>query len=962
MSGQPTRVIYHSAAGRWVLAATVLGSGMVFLDGTVVNIAVPALGRSFHTGISGIQWVLDVYLVTLASLLLPGGSLGDRYGRRRVFVIGLATFTGASALCGAAPTLGLLIAARALQGAGGALLVPGSLAIISSAFEGEERGRAIGVWSGLAGLATAVAPFLGGWLIGAVGWRSIFFLNVPIAVLTIWIARRHVPETRDVDDSAPPDLLGAALAALALGALAAGLIERIWWFAPVALVLLGLFVLVERSRPDPMVPLGLFANLQFTGANITTFGVYAALSGALFLVIVQLQVSLGYSPLAAGASFLPITACMLLLSPRMGQLAQRIGPRLPMTLGPLIAAAGAVLFSRVVPGQSYVGAKLPAALVLGLGLSITVAPLTSTVLAAVSEDHVGTASGINNAVSRVAGLVAVAALPAVTGLGADLSRAGLSHGYRAAMLVCAASAAAGGWWPSSPSARGWRSRPRRPGTSSSPARAWCPPPPPPPGGNTGTESRDKRGPKRQTLPATPARPGGREGDTMSTSLRVRSALLVAVALTAAACSSGGGSSAGGGSSSSSPTDHNPGTGVAVSITPSMSATKTSCPDQSSCWVSGNVSTVGGGVPGLFKGAWVGTDAYLAYQNSLGGVDGRKFKLINDDDELSCNNNKADTQSLVDQVMAFTGSFSLFDDCGGQVLAQHPGVPDVSVTLDAHTLGLPNVFSVQPALPGGQLGPLQYFKHKFPSAIKKVGVLVANAGTAPAQWVGQRAAMEHLGYKIAYEREFSPFETDYTSDVVKMEQAGVQMVTLVSTNDTYGAKLLADMHTQGFHPQVIWGGAAIYSGVSASEPTIVKAAGGPTVADGVYLEQANSLYLGQDAHLVPEISTFDKWVHGLYPGFNMDLFTLYGWASAQLYVEALKAAGPHPTQSDLLAALKKTGTFDAGGMLAPAGPAAKKPPHCYLLAQIRNGQFQRVDMPAGQVYRCGAVFAAPTGGG
>jgi branched-chain amino acid transport system substrate-binding protein len=432
---------------------------------------------------------------------------------------------------------------------------------------------------------------------------------------------------------------------------------------------------------------------------------------------------------------------------------------------------------------------------------------------------------------------------------------------------------------------------------------------------------------------------------------------VAVAIVAAACSSGTSPGTGVTTTTVAGT-HGPTTARQTSVDPSMSATKTSCPHPDSCWVSGNVSTVGGGVPGLFKGAWAGADAYLAYQNSLGGLDGRKFKLINDDDQLSCNNNKADTQALVGQVLAFTGSFSLYDDCGGQVLAQHPGVPDVSVTLDPTTLKLPNVFSVQPAHLGGQLGPLEYFKRKFPNAIKKVGVLVADAGTAPAQWVGLREAMEHVGYKIAYVREFSPLETDYTSDVLKMQQAGVTMVSLVSTNDTYGAKLLQDMHTQGFHPEVVWGGAAIYSGPSASAPTIVTAAGGPSVADGVYLEQAEALYLGQDVKLVPEISTFLTWVHGLYPGFNIDLFTLYGWTSAQLYVNGLRAAGPHPTQAGLLAALKRIHSFDAGGMLAPADPAAKKGSGCYVLAQIQNGVYHRVDMPAGRTYRCGAVYTAP----
>jgi EmrB/QacA subfamily drug resistance transporter len=441
---RPSYVAYHSARGRWIVAATVLGSGMVFLDGTVVNIAVPSLARGFHTGVAGVQWVLDIYLVTLAALLLPGGNMGDRYGRRRVFVAGLVLFTVASVLCGAAPTLGLLIGARAVQGVGGALLVPGSLAIISSTFDGEDQGRAIGMWTGLSGVAAAVAPFVGGWLIGAVGWRSIFFINVPVAVLAVSISLRHVPESRDWNDTTPLDIAGTVVAALGLAALAAALIEREWWLAPVAAGLLIAFAVVEHVQPHPMVPLAIFGSRQFAGANLTTFGVYAALSGVLFLVVVQLQVSLGFSALEAGTALLPITACMLVLSPRMGQLAQRIGPRVPMTVGPLVVALGVLLFSRVTPGESYAAAVLPAGIVLGLGLSITVAPLTSTVLASVSREHVGTASGINNAVSRVAGLVAVAALPALTGLGADLSKAGLAHGYRNAMYVCAASAAVGG--------------------------------------------------------------------------------------------------------------------------------------------------------------------------------------------------------------------------------------------------------------------------------------------------------------------------------------------------------------------------------------------------------------------------------------------------------------------------------------------------------------------------------------
>lgn len=429
------------------------------------------------------------------------------------------------------------------------------------------------------------------------------------------------------------------------------------------------------------------------------------------------------------------------------------------------------------------------------------------------------------------------------------------------------------------------------------------------------------------------------------------AALVAL-LAAGACSSSPSSPADTTTTTSAPTAAG---GGPATVTPSMSSTLTPCPTPTSCFVAGNVSTVGGGVPGLFKGAWIGTDAYLAYQNSLGGVDGRKFKLIEDDDGLSCETNKADTEALADQVIAFVGSFSLYDSCGGQIFTQRPGLPDVSETLDPSILKLPNVFPVQPAVAGGELGPLEYFKKKFPAAITKVGVLVADVGTAPSQFAGLKAAMEHVGYRIVYEREFSPFDTDYTPDVLRMEQDGVQMVSLVSTNDTYGAKLLQTMYTQGFHPQVIWGGAEIYSGQAADELTVVEAAGGPAVADGVYLEQGSALFLDQDTRLVPEVATFVKWVHGLDPGFNIDLYTLYGWCEAQLFVEALRAAGSNPTQARLLAALGKETSFDAGGLIAPADPAGKKPPTCYLLAQIRNGVFQRVDMPADNEYRCDAGY-------
>jgi EmrB/QacA subfamily drug resistance transporter len=436
-------VRYGTTGGRWVLLATVLGSGMVFLDGTVVNIAIPAIGRDLHAGISGVQWVLDSYLVVLSALLLLGGSLGDRYGRRRVFAIGLIAFTGASVLCGVAPDLGLLIGARALEGAGGALLVPGSLAIISATFEAEDRRRAIGAWSGLAGVSTAIAPLIGGWLTDSVSWRAIFFLNVPFALATLY-ALRHVPESRDDQAVGRPDIVGALTASMALAAMTAGLIQRVWWLEGVAVLLVVAFVWVERREPNAVLPLDIFSSLQFTGANLTTVAVYGALGGFMFLVVLNLELVLGYSAVSAGASLLPITALMLVLSPRMGQLSQRIGPRIPMTLGPLVLAAGILLLVRATPGHSYADGVLPGVVVFGLGLAITVGPLTGTVLAAVDQRHVGVASGVNNAASRVAGLVTVALLPALTHMGTALNRRGISAGFHEAMVVCAAIAAFGG--------------------------------------------------------------------------------------------------------------------------------------------------------------------------------------------------------------------------------------------------------------------------------------------------------------------------------------------------------------------------------------------------------------------------------------------------------------------------------------------------------------------------------------
>lgn len=438
---------YGTPEGRWVIIAAVLGTGVVFLDGTVVNVALPAISRDLHASVRGLQWMLDGYLVTLSSLLLLGGSAGDRYGRRRVFVAGLAGFVAASVLCGLAPGIGFLIAARALQGVAGALLVPASLSIISSGFDPADRGRAIGAWSGQAAVAGAAGPLLGGWLVDAASWRFIFFLNVPVAAAAVAIALRHVPESRD-EEAGPLDLAGATLVSLGTALVAYALIEHGRGVAVAAgvagVAALAAFVAVERRHDHPMLPLALFRSPQFTGANLTTFAVYGAMGAAIFLVVLRLQVSLGYSALEAGGSLLPFTALMLALSARVGALAQRIGPRIPMTVGPLLSAGGLLLFSRIGPGDRYVPGVLAAVAIFGLGQTVTVAPLTSAVLAAVDSHRTGVASGVNNAVARLAGLLGVAVIPAVAGIGGgDVARS-LDHGYAAALQISAAVCAAGG--------------------------------------------------------------------------------------------------------------------------------------------------------------------------------------------------------------------------------------------------------------------------------------------------------------------------------------------------------------------------------------------------------------------------------------------------------------------------------------------------------------------------------------
>jgi EmrB/QacA subfamily drug resistance transporter len=437
-----------TAQGRWVIVAAVLGSGVVFLDGTVVNVALPAISADLDASVRGLQWMLDSYLVTLSALLLLGGSAGDRYGRRRVFVIGLAGFSAASVLCGLAPGTGFLIAARALQGVAGALLVPASLSIISSSFDADDRGRAIGAWSGLAAVAGAVGPLLGGWLVDAASWRFIFFLNVPLAAAAASIALHHVPESRD-DEAGALDVPGAALVSAGIALVAYALIEHGRGAASVMAGVAGLaalvaFVATERRRDHPMLPLSLFDSGQFTGANLTTVAVYGAMSAAMFLIVLRLQVTLGYSALEAGASLVPFTALMVTLSARVGGLAQRVGPRIPMTVGPLLSAVGLLLFAEVGPGDRYVVAVLPAVTLFGLGMTVTVAPLTAAVLGAVDRRRAGVASAVNNVAARLAGLLGIAVIPAVAGIDTESGVArSLDSGYPGALRLSATACAAG---------------------------------------------------------------------------------------------------------------------------------------------------------------------------------------------------------------------------------------------------------------------------------------------------------------------------------------------------------------------------------------------------------------------------------------------------------------------------------------------------------------------------------------
>lgn len=446
-------LVLRSPRGRIALAATVAASSMASLDATVVNVALPHIGEDLQASLPALQWVLTGYLLALASLILLGGALGDRLGRRRVFLVGTTWFAGASLLCGLAPNAGVLVGARVLQGVGGALLTPGSLAILQASFRRSDRAAAVGAWSGLGGVAGAIGPFVGGALVDGPGWRWAFLLNVPVAAVVVVCARSAVPETRDLHATGRLDGVGAGYAVVGLAGATWALIEagpRGWadvsvLGAAAASVAASIaFVSHVRRTPDPLLPPRLFRNRTFVVVNVGTAFLYAAIGLAFFLVAYELQVASGWSALRAGMALLPTTVLMLVLSARSGALAVRIGPRLQLALGPPVAGAGLLLLSRVGPSPSWATDVLPGALVFGLGLVTFVAPLTATVMATADPDHVSAASGVNNAIARAASLAALAVVPAVSGLSSATGAESVTDSYGIALVIAAVLAALGG--------------------------------------------------------------------------------------------------------------------------------------------------------------------------------------------------------------------------------------------------------------------------------------------------------------------------------------------------------------------------------------------------------------------------------------------------------------------------------------------------------------------------------------